>query len=263
MGKKVISIFLLLLFTVNLRSEDNEEASGKSSADIYEQVSSLYEKRDYGSILKALAFAEEKKDDWIKNPEYLALLSLIYSHAVYRNWHEGTNRDELLKKAETFANKALKLGKEEYFGYKAMGNIYLLKGDRTKALEMFQKATDINQNDAELWYFYACASNGKITDRYSLAGQRIIRTLEVDPLFIWAKEDLIMAFIIENKINKAEAITKDLIKNNPSYPHIPYFEAVILLRKGQKKEAKEKFDQFIKLNPGIRLIEILKEKMYD
>ncbi|MDH5718553.1 MAG: hypothetical protein OEZ22_13080 [Spirochaetia bacterium] len=263
----MIKIYLCALVTLLLSTTalvyPQESGKSLSSVDLYEKINSLYQKRDFESILKAKRIIEEKKDEWIKNSQHYALLSNIYSHILYRNWHEGQDKQDYLKSAEEYAGKAIKLGKDEYHGYKAMGNIFLIKGKISESLEMFQKATDLNQEDAELWYFYACASNGKLTDRYSLAGQRIIRTLEIEPAFLWAIEDLVMAFIIENKLNKAENIIKILIKNNPNYPHIPYYEGVLHLRKGQKKLAKEKFDEFIKLNPNVNISKILKKKMYD
>ncbi|MDH5718705.1 MAG: hypothetical protein OEZ22_13855 [Spirochaetia bacterium] len=246
--KILIRVILFFILINNTESRETTQITEATISEIKEKIEKLYNKRDFTSIKEAEKEANKLNIDNIKNPLLLALISNLYSNIAYREWQFGINTDKL-DKAEKYAYKARQLSQEEYYGYKAMGNVLLTQGRRKEALDNFQKAIDMNENDPELWYFFACASNGSITDRYSLAGQRIQRTLEVDPLFIWAKEDLFYSFILEKNLVKAEKILNDMIKNHPYYGNNLFLQGLLFLKKGSKKEAYIKFKEFEKNNP--------------
>lgn len=231
------------------------EKEQKSKAKIkaaYKKAAKEYTKRTEASLKKAAIILEEilvsEKQYAEKDPYVLSLLSLIYAHFSYRSWHFGVKDATSIKKAKDLAEKAYSIRKNTTT-QRAMGNVYLILGDRRKAKQFLQESMKGKKKSAETLYYLASASNGSFTDPGSEAGKTIREALKVDPKFLWALEDMVMDYLYKKNPEKAAEYLQKLEAAHGSHPDLPFYKGLVALHSGDKEKAKKEFKEYTKLNP--------------
>ncbi|RME91037.1 MAG: hypothetical protein D6767_05850, partial [Candidatus Hydrogenedentota bacterium] len=209
-------------------------------------------KRTEESLKKAAIVLENilvSERQYAKNDPYvLSLLSVIYAHFSYRSWHFGVKDSSSIKRAKELAQKAYS-AKKMASSARALGNVYLILGDKAKALKYLKEANKGKKKSAETLYYIACASSGSFTDANSAAGKKIREALKVDPKFLWALEDMVMDYLYKGNVTQAEEYLKKLESAHSSHPDLPFYRGLVALHKGDKDSAKQEFRRYAQMNP--------------
>ena len=219
----------------------------------------LYLDSTEDGVKKATIALEKDFKKYKRDPRVLALLSQLYTHTSYKEWHAGNELPDFIKTAKALAQRAIKYDNQLEDGYRALGGVYLVLDKRGLALRNLKKAVKISKNkDAEALYLYACASPGSIVDETTPAGRRMKKALEVNPKLIWALQDIMMFYLKAGDLGNAEKVFEKFAKDYSDHPDYFYYEGTLKLHQDKKEEARASYEKFMKKNPRSYLTNYIK-----
>ncbi|EPF37375.1 tetratricopeptide repeat protein [Treponema denticola] len=158
------------------------------------------------------------------------------------------NDDGNYNKAIENLNTAISLNDKAYEYYEARSTAYEQINEYEKAFEDINTAIKLNQKSAKLYNL-----RGRLHEHFERTDDAIndfkIAT-KLDPNDIWTYDELILAYMKEDKIDKAFEIADKMIKLKPVRIDILYeIRATLFTLREQYKEAIEDCNASIKISP--------------
>ncbi len=157
--------------------------------------------------------------------------------------------------------KSLLYGNPAYKIYQIKGDYYLGKGDKKRALGMYNKALNYNSRCTS-----ALAGIGIIyysQGNLPRAREQFLKALRFEPGNEAIYNNLGAIYLITKSYEKAEQLFKKSIKKNPNQTEAYYNLGLLYEKMGRIEEALEMFNNVLKVNPSYaparRKIEELKE----
>ena len=141
-------------------------------------------------------------------------------HFQYTNL--GVQQEEALKKAEAYAEQALRLDAESAQAHMVLGAVSGTRGNQREAVKHLKQALSINPNDwdATLWLLTVYYISGKASAAWSLAD----RLMEIDPLNPWAPFARAVIYIqCEGRFDLAA----ELLQRNRELLDLPFFRSYV------------------------------------
>lgn len=226
-----------------------------------EEALSLYAKRDYNSLEKASEILAEGLTKDASNMTAHALIATINAQSAYLSWQMGNKDTALIEDAAGRAEAAYAAEPKNPYVLKARGRIFLLQGNRQEAGKMFEQALGANTNDPEAWYLYACASDGSYFDTETPAYKRIMKSLELEPGFLWAVTD-ILSLSLEGKEYEAATEWLALLKqNHPNSAEYLFYKGLLEMHQKKPAEGKATLSEFLKKAPESPLASIIEKNL--
>jgi TolB-like protein/class 3 adenylate cyclase/Tfp pilus assembly protein PilF len=146
--------------------------------ELYHKGLSLWEKRSGENIPKAIAFYQQAI---ARDPNYALAYAGLSESYVLLPFYTSTGQREALPKAKESADKAIELDPNLAEGHRALGKYLSFTMDFTGAIREFQRAIELNPNDATAHHWYG---NGPLValGRFETAIREARRSVELDPL---------------------------------------------------------------------------------
>lgn len=208
-----------------------------------------YSKRDFNSLEKAADILVTGLADQPENISAQALLASIHAHSAYLAWQTGNKDTTMITDAAERAEAAYNLEPQNPYVLKARGRILLLKGSRAEAGKMFEQALGISTNDAEAWYLYACASEGSFFDAETNAYKRVMKSIELEPGFLWAVTDILSMSLENKEYEAAKEWLAVLGQSHAESGEYLFYRGLLELHEKKTEEAKTTLGNFVKKSP--------------
>ncbi len=245
--KKLSIILITSLFLSSAVSGQN------APADFIKEMYKLYQSGEYKNHKKAIIDLENKLNEFPKDPNLMALLSLTYLHLSYRDWHFGVKDMDYVEAALNLAKRGEKINDKNYLVNNALATASMLKGDRAAARKYVDKSIKAQAKLAESWYIRACLSEGSIVDENTEAGKNLKKALELDKTLVFALEDKIMAHLKANQVAEAQKTYELYVESYAGNSNALFFKGMILVYSGKLDEARVSLEKFVQKNQGSNL----------
>jgi TolB-like protein/Tfp pilus assembly protein PilF len=146
--------------------------------ELYHKGLSLWEKRSGENIPKAIAFYQQAI---ARDPNFALAYAGLSESYVLLPYYTSTGQREALPKAKESADKAIELDPNLAEGHRALGKYLSFTMDFAGAIREFQRAIELNPNDATAHHWYG---NGPLValGRFETAIREARRSVELDPL---------------------------------------------------------------------------------
>lgn len=163
---------------------------------------------DYGDAFKWLRRAVELQPT---NTDAITKLADLYLQGAMQSTNQRT---VLLGDVKDLSEKLLKLNPDSFDGHRLKGQVALLSKDAPGAIAEFDKANQVNPNQAALVlvYFTALVYNNQFPQAEKLA-QEFIDKNKTDPRMY---DLLYVQYARQNNVAASEALLKQKVANNPT-----------------------------------------------
>lgn len=256
---KILNRFLILIIILffTIPSSAQNKNPSKSIENQLQQIENELNKKTTESYIQSRLRLEKMISSNQINSDVYAHLSEIYCHLYYKNLNFN-NEKNLLEKAESYAVKAYNLDKKNPLAFRALGNVLMIKGNYEKARTFFNYIqVKLKSNSPDTYYYMAISRQEDITDESTASYADLQKALTSSYSHIWSLQDLIIAYLKKENIEKAEFYYKKLTENFPDHPENDYYCGMMQLHKNNLKEAKKCFKAFIEKNTYSNLSAIL------
>ena len=184
------------------------------------------------------------------DPEYArgyAGMALTHFYPVQFKW--GESPAESLKQAFDFAKKAVELDASDYYTYQTLGRIYIAKKEYDQGLASYETALSLNPNDADL--LASMGLPGFFSGRPEEAIRWVTKAMRLNPSSYpsWYPLFLGCSYYVARKYEEAVVPLTDSINRNPKALVTHSFLAASYGQLGWEKEAQEKVEDILKMNP--------------
>jgi tetratricopeptide (TPR) repeat protein len=114
------------------------------------------------------------------------------------------------------AEKALEMQPGSANSYATLGHVLLLSGRHIEAITVLEKATRLNPYPPS-WYYLNLASAYRLAERYEEAIITYKKSIQIAPNNQVALSGLTIAYVQTDRLDKARAVAKDLLRANPKF----------------------------------------------
>jgi len=104
----------------------------------------------------------------------------------------------------------------------------------------------LNSKKAKAYYYFLLST---LSNNYSKKQRYLLKAIRYDPNAIFLKKELVLFYLGEGKLSKAERILKELIKKAGSDTDIQLLYAKLLIYKNRFSQAEKILQKLIKRNP--------------
>ena len=232
------------------------------SRDAYDYVQLAFEeinKHTKEATVEAMQFAEKAVT---LDPAYARALQLL-SWAHYREaqmgWGGG-DRDKSLELAYQHARKSWELDPSDYDAHWQLGTVYLKLGQHDQAMAAYERARELNPNDADLLADTAYSLilvGGRSEEAIASMKQAMQRKSNWPKWFSWT---LGLAYWDAGQYQEALTIVKGIAEPGPRGLLLV---ASIYVRLSRFEEARAEVVKYLKANPGHTLKDIRKYPFKD
>ena len=232
------------------------------SRDAYDYVQLAFEeinKHTKEATVEAMQFAEKAVT---LDPAYARALQLL-SWAHYREaqmgWGGG-DRDKSLELAYQHARKSWELDPSDYDAHWQLGTVYLKLGQHDQAMAAYERARELNPNDADLLADTAYSLilvGGRSEEAIASMKQAMQRKSNWPKWFSWT---LGLAYWDAGQYQDALTIVKGIAEPGPRGLLLV---ASIYVRLSRFEEARAEVVKYLKANPGHTLKDIRKYPFKD
>jgi adenylate cyclase len=137
-------------------------------------------------------------------------------------------QDDALAEAE----KALEMQPGSADSHATLGHVLLLSGRHIEAITILEKATRLNPYPPS-WYYLNLASAYRFAERYEEAIITYKKSIEIAPNNQVALSGLIIAYVQTDRLDKARATVKDLLRANPKFSVEQYVKRSVTRNKAR------------------------------
>lgn len=198
------------------REREHLAATGPSNPDaINAYLKGRYALRRFrpDSFQIALQFFHEAVDI---DPDFtLAWAGLAAAHLMNAYFGNGPP-GESVKAAETAAVKSLQLDAQSFAGHAVLGWVRLFTWDWAGAGEAFEKALELNPNDATTYHGYADYLT--VTGRPEEGLAQVMRGQSLDPFSAMASVPVVFHLYMMHRYDEAIEEAQELLQVNPDLP---------------------------------------------
>ncbi|KAI7828012.1 hypothetical protein BC939DRAFT_483512 [Gamsiella multidivaricata] len=152
------------------------------------------------------------------------------------------------KKALADFDKAIELDPNYVQTYIKRGSIFMEQGDAAKTFHEFETAISIDAEDPNIYYHRGQVYF--ITGEYESAAKDYIKSIELEPKFVFSHIQYGVAQYKIGNISDAMNIFKKALKDFPESGDVNNYYGELLLDQQQFDQAFERFDKAINLKPS-------------
>ncbi|KAF9428379.1 TOM (translocase of outer membrane) complex component [Podila epigama] len=152
------------------------------------------------------------------------------------------------KKALVDFDKAIEIDPNYVQTYIKRGSIFMEQADAARTFQEFETAISIDAKDPNIYYHRGQVHF--ITGDYESAGKDYIKSIELEPTFVFSHIQYGVSLYKLGKISDAFGIFKDALKEFPESGEVNNYYGELLLDQQQFDEAFMRFDKAIKLKPS-------------
>jgi len=136
-----------------------------------------------------------------------------------------------------------------WLGHNNLGDVLSKKGRVDEAMVQYQKALEIDPNDAQAYSNLGAAlfQKGQVDE----AIEEYQKALKIDPDLAQAHNNLGNALLSRGRVDEAIAHYQKALEINPNIAQAHYDLGLALFRKGQVDEAMVQFQKTLEINPNI------------
>ncbi|KAK3841973.1 MAG: hypothetical protein J3R72DRAFT_444134 [Linnemannia gamsii] len=152
------------------------------------------------------------------------------------------------KKALVDFDKAIETDPNYVQTYIKRGSIFMEQGDALKTFNEFETAISIDAEDPNIYYHRGQVFF--ITGEYEAAAKDYIKSIELEPKFVFSHIQYGVAQYKLGNISDAMNVFKKALKDFPDSGDVNNYYGELLLDQQQFDQAFERFDKAIKLRPS-------------
>ncbi|KAK5815278.1 mitochondrial precursor protein import receptor tom70 [Linnemannia elongata] len=152
------------------------------------------------------------------------------------------------KKALVDFDKAIEINPNYVQTYIKRGSIFMEQGDAIKTFNEFETAISIDAEDPNIYYHRGQVFF--ITGEYEAAAKDYIKSIELEPKFVFSHIQYGVAQYKLGNISDAMNVFKKALKDFPESGDVNNYYGELLLDQQQFDQAYDSFDKAIKLRPS-------------
>ncbi|KAG0347742.1 TOM (translocase of outer membrane) complex component [Podila humilis] len=152
------------------------------------------------------------------------------------------------KKALVDFDKAIELDPKYVQTYIKRGSIFMEQADALKTFQEFDTAISIDPKDPNIYYHRGQVHF--ITGDYEMAGKDYIKSIELEPTFVFSHIQYGVSLYKLGNISEAMGIFKSALKEFPASGEVNNYYGELLLDQQQFDDAYLHFDKAIRLKPS-------------
>jgi adenylate cyclase len=200
--------------------------------------------------------AHKADPDWSRP---IAGLASIDWYEAKQGWN--VSKEELIKSGMKLAERAIRMDPNDPLGYQALGNLYRLRGQAERAIELRRKAVELAPND-----YLAIAGLATILKDFGQEQEAVKlfeQAMRVSPKHPWhvSYGYGITLFLVGRKEEAVQSLKK-AIDQNPTHVLPQAFLAAVYVDLGRLREAKATANQVMRLNPSFTATRLIKSHTF-
>ena len=226
------------------RAITTQPTANTEAYELYHKGLSLWEKRSGDNIPKAIAFYQQAI---ARDSNYALAYAGLSESYVLLPYYTPTGLKDSLPKAKEAADKALQLDPNLAEGHRALGKYLTFTMDFAGAIREFQRAIELNPNDATAHHWYG---NGPLValGRFETAIREARRSVELDPLSPVINADFGNTLYYARRYPNAIAQFRKTIELDPKFSYSHYNFGFVLEAKGDLPGAVFQYERAQELN---------------
>jgi adenylate cyclase len=189
------------------------------------------------------------------DPRYGAAASLAancHLFNVVQGW--ATDPKSGIKEATRLSRMALSIDENDPEALAIGGHIVVWSGDLDTAIEMVDRAVELNPNSARAWNERGWTyRHSEQTEEAIQSFERAIRMSPLDPMLHLTLTGMATAFIELRRFDEAVAVAKKALRRNQTFSTTYRCLAAALAHLGRDEEAREAAARLLELDPNYRI----------